>query len=169
VIAAVAIALAIPWLSPLSFGLHVQGWHTGQSGTTYLTVGHAHKRLPMSTAWAANVPYRDPATSDPPNQTLQHLPTGGVVIWAMIQPSMAGTLPPDHRRISAHYALADAYHFPCCDGVGVRGGSWELYGFGPKHTYSVIVRIYWGSPPTKTMKAEAQRALDTMRLPRASS
>jgi hypothetical protein len=166
VVALVAVALALPWLSPLSFGLRAKGWHAGQSGTTYETVGHAHTRLPMSTAWVANVPYRDPATSDPPNRTLRHFPASGVVVWAVIQPSMPGQ---PGRRVSPHLSLADAYHFPCCDGEGVRGGSWELYGFGPNHAYSVLVRIYWGSKPTKAMKAEAQRALHTLHLPRIRS
>ena len=155
-------ASAVPWRVPLAFRLHVPGWYTGQSGTVYSTVGHAHTRFPMSTAWAANVRYRDPATSDPPNNTLRRLAPTGVVVWAIIQPSMPGQ--PD-RRVSAHYNLADAYHFPCCDGEGVRGGSWELYGFSPKHAYSVLIRIYWGSPPTTAMKAEATRAIHALRLP----
>ncbi len=45
---------------------------------------------------------------------------------------------------------------------------WELYGWGPRHRYSVLVRIYFGSTPTKTMKAQAQRTLDGLRLPAAA-
>jgi hypothetical protein len=121
----------------------------------------------MSTAWAANVRYRDRATSDPPNATLQQLPSTGIVVWASIQSPTAW--PPDHRRVSVHYSLADAYRFACCEAAGVRGGEWELYGFGPKRAYSVLVRIYWGSRPTSVMKAEAERAIHTLRLPLARS
>ena len=118
--AAVVVALTIPWLTPLSFSLHAQGWHVGRSGTVYTTVGHA--RRPVATAWAANIRYRDRATSDPPNGTLQHLPSNGIVVWASIQPPTAW--PPDHRRVSAHYLLADAYRFACCEAAALRGGEW---------------------------------------------
>ena len=164
-VAAIAAALTIPWLAPLSFGLHAPGWHVGRSGTVFTTVGRPHVRVPMSTAWAANVRYRDRATSDPPNRTLQHLRPAGVVVWATIQPKAAGW--PNHRRFSPRLSLSDAYHFACCEAVSIGGGEWELYGFGPKRAYTVLVRVYWGSPPTRTMKAQATRALRALRLPRA--
>jgi hypothetical protein len=164
-VAAVLIGVAIPWLTPLSFGLHAQGWHTGRSGTFYTTVGPAHARVPMSAAWAANVRLLDRATSDPPNKTLQRLPPRGIVVWARIQ-ARVGAWPPDHRRVSVRYALADAYRFACCKAANVRGGEWELYGFGPKRAYDVLIRIYWGSRPTKHMKAQAERALRGLRLPK---
>ena len=85
-------------------------------------------------------------------------------MWASIQACTAGW-PPDHRRVSAHYSLADAYHFACCEGAPIKGGEWELYGFGPKRAYSVLIRIYWGSPPTASMEAEATRAVHALRLP----
>jgi hypothetical protein len=141
VLAEAAIALTIPWLKPLSFALNAQGWYVGRSGTVSTTVGRAHAQAPLSTAWAANVRYRDPASSDPPNTTLQHLPPGGVVIWASIQPPTAW--PPDHRRVSVHYSLADAYHLACCEAATLGAGEWELYGFGPKRAYSVLIRIFW--------------------------
>jgi hypothetical protein len=126
----------------------------------------SHAGVPRSTAWAANVRYRDNAKSDPPNATLRHLPAEGVVVWASIQGCDAGW-PPGHRRVSARYSLASAYRFACCEAEAIAGGEWELYGFGPKHGYSVLVRIYWGSPPTRAMKAEAARALHALRLPQA--
>lgn len=70
---AIALVFVIPWLSPLSFASHPAKWTTGQSGTTFQTSGVQHKRFPVSIAWAANVPYRDRATADPPNTTLQNL------------------------------------------------------------------------------------------------
>ncbi len=140
-IAALIVALAIPWLTPLSFGLHAKGWHVGQSGT-YHTVWCSQTCGARSTAWAANVRYRDSARSDPPNRTLEHRPADGVVVWASIQGCTMGW-PSDHRRVNVHYALADAYRFPCCEAAAIGGGEWELYGFGPKRAYSVLVRIYW--------------------------
>src|SRR5919198_5875321 len=107
--AVVTAAAAVPWVAPLSFGLHRQGWHVGHSGTVYTTVGPRHDRIPMSTAWAANVPYRDRATSDPPNRTLRHFSSSAVVVWASIQPPRGW--PPSQRRLSVHYSLADAYRF----------------------------------------------------------
>jgi hypothetical protein len=165
---AVAVAvLAIPWASPLSFTVHAPGWHVGQSGTVHATVGRAQAQVPMSTAWATNVHYRDSATSDPPNTTLQHLSPTGVVVWASIQPS-AGW-PPDGRRTTKRYSLADSYRFACCEGEYVGGGERELYGFGPGRAYSVLVRIYFGSGPTNAMKVAAQRVLHSLRLPRPRS
>ena len=45
------------------------------------------------------------------------------------------------------------------------GGDYELTGYGPKHAYSAIVRIYFGSHPTKSLLAQAQRALTHLQLP----
>jgi hypothetical protein len=121
----------------------------------------------MSTAWASNVHYRDRATSDPPNNTLQRFPSSGVVVWAAIQPAIGW--PPGGRRITIHSSLTDAYRFACCEAAYIDGGEWELYGFGPRRAYSVLIRIYWGSPPTRAMKRQAVRALRTLRLPQARS
>jgi hypothetical protein len=164
-LAAVAVALAIPWLTPLSFGVHAPDWHVGRSGTVYESIGRAHTRTPVSTAWTANVPCLDCGRSNPPNATLQHFPGRGIIVWASIRPPDPSGWPPRERRVTRNYALANAYHFPCCEAAGI-GGAWELYGFGPEHRYSVIVRVYWGSPPSKVMQESAQRAIRTLRLPR---
>lgn len=166
--AAVAIALLIPWLSPLSFGASATHWKTGSSGTTYITVGKAHRRVPISTAWTSNVDFRDSASADPPNRTLRHLGKEGILVWASIQPQI-GAWPPSKRHISARLALANAYRFPCCEAIGIGGGEWEMYGYGPHRAYTVLVRIYWGSPPTVTMKRSAQSALLHLERPQARS
>lgn len=90
------------------------------------------------------------------------------MVWASIQPCTAGW-PPPHRHLSHLTSLAGAWHWACCDGESIGGGVSELYGFGPKHAYSVLIRIYWGSPPTTAMKAEAVRALHALRLPSVRS
>lgn len=165
-LAAVAVALVVPWVTPVSLGLHAAGWYVGRGGTFYESVGRTHTRTPFSTAWAANVRCSDCRRSNPPNATLHHFPRRGIIVRVSIQPPDPTGWPPPGRRLSATYSLADAYHFPCCESVGI-GGSWELYGFGPSRSYSVVVDVYWGSRPTKAMEAAAQRAIGTLRLPKA--
>jgi hypothetical protein len=47
----------------------------------------------------------------------------------------------------------------------VPGGEYSLVGAGPAAAYSVIVRLYFGRPPTRSSLAQAQRALDRLELP----
>jgi len=164
-LAALVIALTPPWLMPVSFGLHAPGWHVGQSGTHYTRVGREHRLTPSSTAWAANVRCPDCGTSDPPNTTLRRFPRRGIVVRASIQPPDPTGWPPSGRRLTHTYSLRGAYHFPCCEAARI-GGAWEMYGFGPRNAYSVIISVYWGSRPRSTMLAEAQRAIRTLHLPR---
>jgi hypothetical protein len=156
-----ALALA-PWAHPLSFR-PAAGWHTGASGNSrsaYVGPG-AHATVPLeSAAWTArNVAYRNEATADPPNRTLAHLPATGIIVWAVIYaPASSG------QRIQLD--LRRARHLPCCDGpVRVVGGTYELAGYGPRRAYSMIVRVYFGSRPTPSLLAAAQRALDHLRVP----
>ena len=157
------LALAVlPWAHPLSFG-HLAGWQTGRSGNTrsaYVGPG-TRAAAPESAAWLArNVRYRDSATADPPNKTLAHLPPDGLIVWAVIfGPTLNGEGP-------IRLDLARAEHFRCCDGpVSVVGGDDQLSGHGPGRAYSVIVRVYFGSRPTRALRAQAQRALNQLRLP----
>lgn len=157
-----ALALA-PWTHPLSF-LPQPGWHTGASGTVPSLYGGADKRVRsprQSTAWIAtnDVRYRDTATADPPNRTLAHLPANGVVVWAVIFQSSAPGQEP------VRLDLGRAKRFECCEGAYVAGGEHELTGAGPRGAYSVIVRIYFGSRPTRTLRAKAQQAIDRLELP----
>jgi len=113
-----------------------------------------------STAWMAiGVRYRDRPTADPPNATLSQLPRRGIVVFAAVYQSAGST----GRRVDLH--LDSAHRYPCCDGTHVAGGEYELAGAGPADAYSVIVRVYFGSPPTRSMRAQAQRALDQLELP----
>ncbi len=119
-----ALTLA-PWLHPLAFR-PLPGWQTGASGDTrsvYVGRGRHVVAPEESAAWIARgVRYRDPATADPPNATLAHLPRDGVVVWAVIY------APVDRGQRPIHLDLARARHLPCCDGVGVVGGEDELTG-----------------------------------------
>jgi hypothetical protein len=158
-----ALALA-PWAQPLAFRT-LPGWHTGASGNTrsvYVGGGKRVRAPEESAAWiATGVRYRDEATADPPNATLAHLPTSGVVVWVVIYaPAAQGNRP-------IGLDLARARHLPCCDGVGVAGGEDELTGSGGGGKYSVIVRVYYGSGPTPALRREAQRALARLELPAA--
>jgi hypothetical protein len=163
VIAALLIALAVaPWSHPLAFG-HLPGWAIGRSGNKPSAYVGQTKRVAVpleSVAWAARrVRYRDEATADPPNRTLQHLPRQAVIVWAVIyNPATAGEKP-------IRLAVSSAKRFDCCEAAPVAGGEWELSGAGPGRAYSVIVRVYFGSRPTSAMRAQAQRALNRLELP----
>jgi hypothetical protein len=161
---AVLVALALaPWAHPLSFQ-PLPGWHSGTSGNTYSFYGGPGVRTgrpPESAAWIArNVLYRDSATADPPNKTLAHLSSNGVIVWAVI------FAPTQNNQKPIKLDLVRAAHLRCCDGpVTVTGGEYDLDGYGTGRAYSVIVRVYFGSPPTRALVTEAQRALNQLRLP----
>jgi len=155
-----ALALA-PWAHPLAFQA-MPGWATGASGNTQSAyVGHRTRAVvPLeSTAWIAkNVRYRDKPTADPPNRTLAHLPAHGLIVWAVIyNPANSGA--------PLRLDLRKARRLKCCEGAYVAGGNYELAGYGPKRAYSAIVRIYFGSHPTKSILSQAQRALNHLQLP----
>jgi hypothetical protein len=156
-----ALALA-PWSQPLRFR-PVSGWHTGASGTFNSSYGPAPgvASPKESTAWAARgVRYVDRRTADPPDATLSRLPPRAVLVFATIYESGRGS----SKRIRLR--LARATRHACCDGTYVRGGMYALRGVGPAAGYSVIVRVYFGSPPTRAMRADAQSAIDHLELPR---
>jgi hypothetical protein len=156
-----AVALA-PWAQPLRFHA-LPGWSTGASGTFASSYGPAGDLASPreSTAWMARgVRYRDRRTADPPTATLSRLRRGGILVFAVIYQA-ART--PD-LRISLR--LAGARRYPCCDGTYVAGGEYGLTGAGPGAAYSVVVRVYFASPPTRPMRAQAQRALDRLELPK---
>jgi hypothetical protein len=155
-----AVALA-PWTLPLRFR-PLSGWQRGASGTISSTYGPVPNvdSPKESTAWMARgVRYLDRPTADPPVGTLSRLPRQGVVVFAVIYQSARNT----ERRIDLR--LARARRYPCCDGTYVAGGEYGLAGAGPAAAYSVIVRVYFGAPPTRSMRAQAQRALDQLELP----
>jgi hypothetical protein len=155
-----AVALA-PWAQPLRFR-PLSGWQRGASGT----VDSAYGPVPNfdspkeSTAWMARgVRYRDRPTADPPVATLSRLPRQGIVVFAVIYQSARTA----ERRIVLR--LSRARRYPCCDGTYVAGGEYGLAGAGPAAAYSVLVRVYFGSPPTVSMRARAQGALEHLDLP----
>jgi hypothetical protein len=113
-----------------------------------------------STAWMVRgVDYRDRPAADPPEATLSQLPRHGIVVFAAVYQSGVST----GRHLDLR--LDRARRYPCCDGTYVAGGEYELSGAGPGAAYSVIVRVYFGSAPTRSMRAQAQRALDGLELP----
>ena len=154
-----AVALA-PWAQPLRFR-PLSGWQRGASGTLNSSYGPVPgiDSPKESTAWTARgVRYRDRPTADPPVATLARLPRQGVVVFAVIYQSAQRA-----RRIALR--LDRAKRYPCCDGTYVAGGEYALAGAGPAAAYSVIVRVYFGSPPTRALRAQAQRALERLELP----
>jgi hypothetical protein len=156
----VALGLA-PWAHPVRFR-PLRGWQNGGSGTLTSSYGPVPDVTSPkeSTAWMAKgVSYRDRPTADPPDATLSQLPRQGIVVFATVYQSAGNTERPIDRRLDR------ARRYPCCDGTYVAGGEYELAGAGPGAAYSVIVRVYFGSPPTRSMRAQAQRALDRLELP----
>jgi len=155
-----AVALA-PWAQPLRFR-PLPGWQRGASGTVDSSYGPVPKidSPKESTAWMARgVRYRDRPGADPPVATLSRLPRRGIVVFAVIYESARLR----ERRIDLR--LDRATRSPCCDGTYVAGGEYGLAGAGPGAAYSVLVRVYFGSPPTRLIRAQAQRALEHLELP----
>lgn len=155
-----AVALA-PWAQPVRFR-PLPGWQRGANGTFNSSYGPAGDiAAPKeSTAWMANgVRYRDRRRADPPDATLSRLPPRGIVVFAVVYQTAQNT----QRRIVLR--LDKARRYPCCDGTYVAGGEFAVTGAGPGLAYSVIVRVYFGSIPTRSMRAQAQRALDHLELP----
>lgn len=150
-----------PWAQPLRFR-PVSGWRAGASGTFNSSYGPAPDIASPkeATAWMTRgVRYRDGRTADPPDATLSHLAPRAILVFAAVYESgrVRG------RQITLR--LDRATRYPCCDGTYVAGGEYALAGMEPDAAYSVIVRVYFGSPPTRAMRAEAQRALDGLALP----
>lgn len=159
IVAALAIA---PWSHPVRF-VPMPGWRSGTNGTFDSSYGPVpHVATPKeSTAWMARgVRYRDRRTADPPDATLARLPRGAILVFATIYESGA------EHGTRIRLRLDRARRFPCCDGTYVPGGEFALSGLGPGAAYSVVVRVYFGSRPTHSMRAQAQRALDHLALPR---
>ena len=158
-VAALAIA---PWAHPVHFR-PLAGWHTGANRTFDSSYGPVPgiASPKEASAWIAKgVRYRDRATADPPDATLSQLPRRAILVFAVVYESGQAT----QRRIRLR--LGRATRHPCCDGTYVAGGEYALAGTGPAAAYSVIVRVYFGSPPTRSMRTQAQRALDHLELPR---
>ena len=154
-----ALALA-PWAQPIRFR-PLPGWQRGANGTFNSSYGPGGDIASPkeSTAWMTQgVRYRDRPTADPPDATLSRLPRGGIVVFAVIYQTAQV-----ERQIVLR--LDKAKRYPCCDGTHVAGGEYGLAGAGPGLSYSVIVRVYFGSLPTRSMRANAQRALDQLKLP----
>jgi hypothetical protein len=160
VVALLTAAALSPWTHPLAFR-PLSGWQTGASGNVPSLYGPSRVRAPKeSAAWIArNVRYRDPATSDPPNRTLAHLPPRGIVVWAVIFQGLS------RERKPITLNLARARHLACCEGESLRSPMYELHGFGPRRAYTAYVRVYFGSRPTATARAQAQLALNRLELP----
>lgn len=156
------IVLAVaPWSQLLSFQ-SMTGWESGASGNTHSAYVGRKKWAtePLeSAAWVARgVRYRDPATADPPNKTLAGLPTNAVIVWAVIYSPLTQDEQPIHLNLNV------ATRHACCEAVRIPT-EYDLTGSGPDHAYSVTVRIYFGAQPNARLRAQAQRALQHLRLP----
>lgn len=150
-----------PWAQQLRFR-PLQGWRAGANGTFDSSYGPVSQAAAPkeSTAWmTSGVAYRDRRTADPPEVTLTQLPPRGVLVFAVIYESGLSRGRPIVLRLDR------ATRYPCCDGTYVAGGEFALAGVGPGDAYAVNVRVYFGSRPTRSMRAQAQNALDHLQLP----
>ncbi len=121
---------------------------------------------PESAAWISNVPYRDPATRDPPDETLRHVRDRSVVIWAVI--GTTGRRQPGAR--ATRLDLSKAKPFPCCKQFGGPvSHAFQIYGLGPDHAYQVVVHVFYGSASGPLSRVAANRALSHLRLPAVAS
>ena len=157
----VAALALVPWAQPVHFR-PMAGWRTGANGTFASSYGPVPGNAwpKESTAWMTKgVRYRDRRIADPPDATLSRLPPSAILVFATVYESGRKS----GKRISLR--LDRATRFPCCDGTYVAGGEFALAGAGPAAAYSVIVRVYFGSRPTRSMRAFAQRALGHLVLP----
>ena len=158
--AVAALALA-PWTHPLRFRV-LPGWRSGANGTFDSSYGPGPDNASPkeSTAWMVRgTRYRDRTTADPPEATFSQLPRHAIVVFAVIYEAASNA----EKRIVLRFDRARRY--PCCDGTHVAGGEYVLAGAGPAAAYSVNVRVYFGSSPTPSMRAAAQRALNRLELP----
>jgi hypothetical protein len=155
------------WSAPLRFAA-APGWQTGASGTfrsIRLSDG-TRVRLPspLSAAWTATsgVRYVNGAYADPPNATLAHLRRGQVIVYGLIQ---RGT---GFGKTPVRLDLRRARQLRCCEGATPPYPyDWELPGPVRNRAYDLIVRVYFGSRPTRALVARAQSALARLRLPRS--
>lgn len=157
----VAVLATAPWMQPLRFR-PLSGWHAGANGTFNSSYGPPPDIASPkeSTAWMTRgVRYRDRRTADPPDRSISHLSRHAILVFAVAYESGRAD-----SRIKLR--LDRATRYACCDGTYVAGGEYALAGTGPEAAYSVIVRVYFGSPPGRSMRAQAQRALDHLVLPR---
>ena len=156
-----AVAALVPWAQPVRFR-PLRGWQRGSGGTFTSSYGRPRDVASPkeSTAWIVKgVRYRDARRADPPDATLSRLPREGIVVFAVIYQA--------ERTVEGRIVLRldRAKRFPCCDGTYVAGGEYGLTGAGRGGAYSVIVRVYFGSRPTRSMLGQAQRALERLELP----
>jgi len=91
---------------------------------------------------------------------MSQLPPRAILVFAVVYESGRRV----GRRIDLRLGRATRYR--CCDGTYVAGGQYAMTSPGPNAAYSVIVRVYFGSPPTRAMRAQAQHSLDRLELPR---
>jgi hypothetical protein len=158
---ALAAAALVPWAHSPRFR-PAAGWQRGGSGIVDSSYGAVPGAASPkeSIAWTAKgVRFRDRRAADPPDATLSHLRRRDILVFAVVYQAARNEQRPIVLRLNR------ATRYPCCDGTYVAGGEYGLSGSGPRHAYSVIVRVYFGSPPDRSLRAQAQHALDRLELP----
>jgi hypothetical protein len=139
------------------------GWYAGFDG------GGEVRATDHAFAWASTVPYRNGPRDAPPRETLETLPAGGIVVWAWL--ARDNRFPPTAEPRGKGPPLS----LPIKVGR-LRGGfGWEgqvgdvslyrLWGWiGEQYTLDLWI-FYGRREPTEEQQAQAQDALDRLRLP----
>jgi hypothetical protein len=139
------------------------GWYVGTSGED-----EARAEGEFTTSWAATILYADDWNALP-QETLERLPRGGIVIWVGL--SRSNRFPPRLEGDETFPALEPPFSLDEFD----RRLGWEgqirdlpeyvLWGT-VRGQYNLDLRVYFGRPePTRAMLAEAQTMLDGLELP----
>jgi hypothetical protein len=154
-----AAALA-PWLQPVVFQPD-PGWRTGSTGTITHTIETTSGRTKVweSFAWISeNVAYRHNTDDQPSANTLAHLPAAAVIVWAEISSPVSPAAPQFQDTLSRATPISSGK-------ATVAGGTYQLTGAGLNHTYSVVLRVYFGSRSTGAVRAEVRHAMEQLDLP----
>jgi hypothetical protein len=136
---------------------HRTGWHVGTSGSREVEPDGE-----FTTSWAATIPYVDEWNALPPDQTLGHLPTSGIVV--VLGLSRTSRLPP-LSEVQNPFQLADFERREIWQGQ-VRDLPEYVFWGTVDGQYRVDLRIYFGRPdPAPEVRAKAQAMLDGLVLP----
>jgi hypothetical protein len=154
-----ATALA-PWLQPVVFRPD-PGWQTGSTGTIThpIETASGHTKVWRSFAWISeHVAYRHNTDDQPSASMLANLPATAVIVWAEISSPVSPATPQFQDTLSRAIPISSGK-------ATVAGGIYQLTGAGLNHTYSVVLRVYFGSRSTGAVGKEARHAMEQLDLP----
>ena len=139
------------------------GWYTGKSEPAAI-----RPEGQQTAAWAATVPYDEPAFTLPPGRTLETLPEDGIILLAFVRaglPYPPTTTSAQYPERGRPYRLRDADVIRSFEGVPRRLPVYRLGARRPGR-YDVEIFAFFGRrEPTQAQLAAAEAQLDRLRLP----